>query len=232
MQPTSKDARIAGGLYLLIALTAPFSLKYVPSTLIVPGSAVATAQKILANETLFRMGMAANLVSMTVFLLVVVRLYRLFRGVSQTQAALMAILVLVSIPVSLVTVMSELAALTLFRGPAYLAAFDPRQAEALAMLFLSLRRAGLIVEQAFWGLWLFPFGWLVVKSRFLPRILGILLLVNGFAYVCVSFTALLAPDYSAVVGRWAFVPMLGELWVMLWLLIKGIKTEPQAVAAA
>jgi Domain of unknown function (DUF4386) len=129
-------------------------------------------------------------------------------------------------------VLNEIAALTLFRGADFLSVFDKRQLDALAMLFLRVHSQGIVVNEIFGGLWLFPFGVLVMRSGFLPRILGVLLIVNCFAYLAVSLTSLLLPTYASVVNRFAIIPETGELWIMLWLLIKGAKVEPLAAAAS
>ncbi len=226
MQPIDKTARVAGVLYLLIVVTAPFGIIYVPGRLIVPGNATATANNILAHETLFRLGIVAELIAMVIFVFLVMALYRLLRGVNENRARLMVGLVLVSVAIAFVNVLNNIAALTLFRGPDYLSLFDKPQRDALAMLFLGLHSQGLFVNHAFWGLWLFPFGLLVMKSDFLPRLLGVLLIANGFAYVAVGFTWVLLPSYGGVVSQVSMPALLGELWMMLWLLVKGAKVQP------
>ncbi len=231
MHPTDRAARVAGGVYLSLALTAPFSLIYVPSKLIVPGDATTTANNVLARETLFRLGIVAELLCAVTFIFVVMALYRLLSGVDKTHAFLMVILGLVSVPIKFVIVLNNIAALTLFRGGDLLAAFDKPQRDALAMLFLGLHRQGLAVDEIFWGLWLFPFGILVMRSGFLPRILGLLLIVNCFAYVAASLTSLLLPSYANVVSGAVLPALLGEPWIMLWLLIKGANVPPSAAAA-
>jgi hypothetical protein len=232
MQPTKKTARAAGLLYVLMGLPAPFTLIYLPRKLIVPGNASATASNVLASEMLFRIGIVAALISSVAFLFLVMALYRLLSGVNKTHAAVMVILVLVSVAIGFVNEVNDIAALILFRGADFLAAFDKPQLDALGMLFLRLRGQGLVVNQIFWGLWLLPFGLLVTRSGFIPRILGALLIVNGFAYLVASLTSLLAPAYAGVVNRFALIPATGELWVMLWLLIKGVKVQPQAAATS
>jgi len=235
VQPTKKMARIAGALYLSLLIPGPFSLIYIPSALIVPGNAAATAGKILASEMLFRLGIVADLVGAVLFILTGLALYRLLSGVNQALASLMVILVLVSATVGFVNALSNVAALTLFRGADFLAAFGKPQRDALGMLFLRLHGQGNVINEIFWGLWLLPFGMLVMRSRFLPRILGVLLIVNGFAYVALSLTGLLFPDYGNLLFRASQPALWGELWIMLWLLIKGAKVdkvEPLAAAAA
>jgi hypothetical protein len=232
MHPTDKAARIAGAIYLSMVLTGPFSLIYVSNTLIVPGNATATATNVLAHETLFRLGIVAELIGDVIFIFVVMALYRLLSGVSMTHAWHMVALVLVSAAVGFMNVLNNIAALILFRGADFLAAFEKPQRDALGMLFLRLYHQGIVINEIFWGLWLFPFGILVMRSRFLPRILGVLLIVNGFAYPAVSLTSLLLPEYASVGSRFAFPAQFGELWIMLWLLIKGAKVQPSAAAAS
>jgi Domain of unknown function (DUF4386) len=232
MHPTDKAARVAGAVYLSMVLTAPFSLIYIPSTLIVRGNAAATANNILGHETLFRLGIVADLITSVIFICLVMALYRLLSGVNKTIASLMVALVLVSAAVGFVNVLSNIAALTLFRGGEFLAVLDQPQRNALGMLFLRLHGQGNVINEIFWGLWLLPFGVLVMRSRFLPRILGVWLIINGFAYVALSFTGVLSPQRYDVAFRNAFPALLGELAIMLWLLIKGAKVQPLAAAVA
>jgi len=228
MQPTQRTARIAGFLYLLMAMLGPFCLMYVPSTLIVSGNAAATASNIRAHEMLFRLGIVSSLIAGIVFLLLALALYRLFEGVDKTQASLLVILVVVSATIGFLNERNQIGALMLLRGADFLSIFDKQQLEAFAMLFLRLHRQGITIDEIFWGLWLLPFGWLVMKSGFLPRILGAWLIVNGFAYLAISFTSLLWPQYGTLVYRFSLPVLLGELAIMFWLLIKGINVRPPA----
>ncbi len=231
MHPTDKAARVAGAVYLSLALTAPFSLIYIPSTLIVRGNATATANNILAHETLFRLGIVADLISSVIFIFLVMALYRLLSSVNKTHASVMVALALVSVAVGFTNVLNNIAALTLFRGADFLAVLEKPQRDALAMLFLRLHGQGLVINEIFWGLWLFPFGVLVMRSRFLPRILGIWLIVNCFAYLAISLTGLLSPQYQDMVSRIALPVLFGEMAIALWLLIKGAKVQPSIDAA-
>ncbi len=225
MPPTKRDARIAGLLYILMALPAPFALIYVPAKLIVRGDATVTANNVLAHETLFRAGIFGELFNGVGFILLVVVLYRLFRAVDQTQAALMVSLVLVSVAIGFVNVLNSIAGLMLFHGSDFLIAMDKTQRDALGMLFLNLHRQGITISEIFWGLWLFPFGVLVMRSGFIPRILGVLLIVNCFGYVAASLTSLFLPSYAKVISLIVLPTLLGELWIILWLLIKGVKVN-------
>jgi hypothetical protein len=226
MHPTDKAARVAGAIYLSMVVTGPFTLIYIPSTLIVRGNASATANNILAHETLFRFGIVADLMTSVIFICLVMALYRLFSSVNKTIASLMVALVLVSAAVGFVNVLNYIAALTLFRGADFLAVLEKPQRDALAMLFLRLDGQGNVINEIFWGLWLLPFGLLVMRSRFLPRILGVWLIINGFAYVVLSFTGLVSPQNYEVAFRSAFPALLGEVAIMLWLVIRGAKVQP------
>ena len=232
MHPTDKAARVAGAIYLLMVVTGPFTLIYIPSTLIVRGNATATANNILAHETLFRLGIVADLISSVIFIFLVLALYRLLSGVNKTRASLMVALALVSAAVGFVNVLNDIAALTLFRGADFLSVFDKPQRDALAMLFLGLHRYGFVVNAIFWGLWLFPFGVLVARSGFLPRILGVWLIVNCFAYLAMSLTGLLLPQYEDMVSNIAFPALVGEMAIILWLLIMGANVRAVNAPAA
>ena len=227
MSSTKNPGRVAGFLYLLLVITAPLRLMYIPSTLFVRGDATATANNIAAHELLFRLGIFADLLTGTIALFVVLALYRLFKQVDQNLAALMVILGgLMVVPIYFLNTLNDAAALLLVRGADFLSIFEKPHRDALAMLFLRLHHHGVVANQIFWGLWLFPFGLLVFRSGFLPRILGVWLIINGFAYLAISFTGLLLPQYENMAFNIAFPALLGEIAIMLWLLIKGAKVQP------
>jgi len=226
MNSRKKKARVAGLIYLSMALTAPFGFLYVPSKLIVQGDATATANNITAHEMLFRLGIVSGLVSGVIFLFTVLALHELLKDVNQRLAVQMVTLVLVSVAIIFVNELNNLAALMLLSGADYLSAFPADQLHALALQFLRLHERGLVVNEIFWGLWLLPFGLLVFRSGFLPRFLGIWLVLNGIAYLVSSFTALLLPDYQDVVSLAVMPAVLGEVAIVLWLLIKGAKEQP------
>jgi hypothetical protein len=225
MKSIKKQARFAGLLYLLASIPAPFALIYVPNTLIVKGDATATANHIRASETLFRLGIASELFGFIMFIFVVLALYRLFKGVNEKHALAMAILLLISLPISLVNGLNDLAALILLSGADFLSVFEARQLDALAYVFVRLHGQGFVVAQIFWGLWLFPFGILVIRSGFIPRVLGYSLFIAGFGNVASSFTSLLPLPYAPVVDRIASVLTAAELPIIFWLLIWGAKDQ-------
>lgn len=230
MDSTKHKARVAGILYLLGSITAPFGLIYVPGTLIVPGDATATANHLRASETLLRFGIASELTVATMFIFVVLALYRLLKGVDENHAMAMVTLLLISVPISFLNVLSEIAALVLAKRAAFLSVFEPRQLDALALLFLRLHGQGLFLAEVFWGLWLFPFGMLVIRSGFIPRVLGVLLIIAGSAYLVGSCTALFLPPYAQPVSRFAMLLEAAELPIVLWLVIWGAKAQQPADA--
>jgi hypothetical protein len=232
MHPTNKAARIAGAVYLSMVITAPFSLIYVPGKLIVRGNAAATAENILAHETMFRLSISGDLVGQVIFICLAIALYRLLSGVNKTWAGLMVAFVLVSAAVGFLNTLNNIAALILFRGADFLAVFDKPQRDALGMLFIRLHSQGILIDEIFWGLWLFPFGLLVFRSGFLPRFLGVWLMINCFGYLVLSVTALFFPEYYEAAFRYSQPVLFGELAIMLWLLIKGAKVPATATAAA
>ena len=227
MDSTKRTARVAGLLYLLIGITAPIGLVYVPSKLMVPGDATATANRVVASQSLLRIAIGSELFHQVICIFLVLVLYRLFRAVNEEQARLVVILgALVSVPIVFVNVLTEIAALILVSGADFLSAFDKRQLDALTFLSLRLHSQGLIVASVFWGLWLLPFGMLVIRSGFIPRALGVLLLIAGVAYLASSFTSLVLPQYAHSVGQFATVLEIGEVPIIFWLLIWGAKAQP------
>ncbi len=189
MTTLSRNARIAGLLYLTL-MTAPLRLIYIPSKLIVAGNAAATAANIGAHQTLFRLGILSDLFTAVMGIFLTLALYRLFKGVDQFLAAMMVVLgALMVTPIYFLNTLNDAATLLLIRGADFLSVFDKPQREAMAMLFLRLHHPGVVVNEVFWGLWLLPFGLLVYKSRFLPRFLGVWLVLNCFAYVAQSVPA-------------------------------------------
>ena len=222
-----KIARTAGLLYLIVVVTGIFSLLYIPSQIIVRGDALATANKMLASESLFRLGIMTGLVSSTAFLLLPFALYRLLEQVDRNVAALMVVLAVASVPISFANLAHDLDALSLLSGADYLQAFTTDQLHALMYLSLKASGNGSLVSELFWGLWLLPFGYLVFKSGFLPRILGILLMLGCFGYLTEVFGRILFPvGYGAAgISDFIIIPSaLGEVGTCLWLLIKGVQT--------
>jgi hypothetical protein len=230
MDATQKTARVAGVLYLLATITGLFSLMYVPGQLFVRGNATATIANIASHQTLYELYIVVGLISEFLFLALVFFLYRLLKDVNPLHAALMLGLVMLAAPLAFIGESYHMALLTLARGADVLAVFDKPQRDAIEMLILKLDDAGTTIAEIFWGLWLLPLAYLVFKSRFLPRLLGVWLAINGVAYVILSGTSVFFPQYQRAVFGLSQPALFGEMALMLWLLIMGAKPRPKPTA--
>jgi hypothetical protein len=144
----------------------------------------------------------------------------------------MVILWLVAVPITFINSLNRLAALILVSGADFLSQVPQPQLDALASVFLRLYNQGNVMNQIFWGLWLLPFGILVYKSGFIPRILGVFLIIACSGYVISSVTTLLSPQYGRMISGWMMLgPALGELSIVNWLLIKGVRDQAPAEPA-
>jgi hypothetical protein len=238
MSSTRNPGRVAGFWYLLLVFGGPLRLVYIPSKLFVHDNAAATTSNIAAHEWLFRFGMVSDLAGAVILIFLVLAFYRLFKGVDQYLAVVVVILggVMPAL-INFVNVVSDAGALMFVRGAAFLSVFDKPQRDALAMLFLRLHDQQNTAAEILWGAWLFPLAILVYRSRFLPRFLGVWLVLNGFAYVILSFTGLLLPQYQNKVFLISQPAMFAEVALMLWLLIGGarppaLNATPSSLAAA
>ena len=222
--PNKQTGRLAGLLYVLLALTGMFGILYVPTQLIVGNDPVQTALNIQNNEFLYRAGIIAQLACQVLFVYLVLTLYQLLKEVNKTYAIQMVALVIASIPISFTIMAFQVAGLEMGGEPEYLSSFGSVQLNALSLMFYKLYGQGVIIAQIFWGLWLIPFGLLVYQSKFLPKLIGIFLVAGGVGYVVASTRVLLFPNVSDLVDQMATIPSaIGEFSAMLWLLIKGIK---------
>jgi hypothetical protein len=217
-------ARLAGLIYLLLVLSGIFYLLYVPSQLIVSGDAATTVNNIMESELLFRSGIAVGVLSNVFFLILPFVLFELFKDVNRNCAVLMVILSVVSVPFTLFNMVDKVNVLTLLSGAQYLDALSVEQIQVQVMLLLKSYSNGIQLIQIFWGLWLFPFGFLVFKSGYAPKIFGVLLMLGCFGYLIKFFGAILYPsiDIPSFVGK---PSALGEIGICLWLLIMGIKDK-------
>lgn len=212
-------ARLAGWLYLSMVPLGIFGIMYIPLNFIVAGDAAATVQKILANEPLFRLSIVSSFVVQLVNLLLVLVLYNVLKPAGRNSAALMVIFFLVSIPLSMLNDLNYFAVLMLAKGSEYLGTFTLEQQQSLAYFFLELHEKGVQISGIFWGLWLFPMGYAIFKSGYLPKILGILLMIGCCGYLVDSLFAFLAPDLGVTVAQFTFI---GEVLFPLWLVTKGV----------
>jgi Domain of unknown function (DUF4386) len=230
MSSRHNPGRAAGCLYLLTGFSIIRPM-YVGRTLVVRDDAAATIHNIAAHELLFRFGIVSDLVAGLGCLLAALALYELLKGVDRKLGVLMVVLGgVMPCVVAFLNVLNDAATVVIARREPFVALFEPQQQAALAALFLRIHDHGFLISEVFAGLWLFPFGLLVFRSGFLPRILGLLLFVTGFGYLAISSTGLLFPLYVERVSTVASPALLGEGGIILWLLIKGAR--PPAARAA
>lgn len=219
-----KLIRTSGWLYLLLAVSAPFGLIYVPGKITVPGNAAATAENIKSFEDLIRIGIVSELFHQALVIFLVFVLYKLFKPVDEHLSRLLVALgALVSVPIMFVNVLNYFATFLILKDPGFIASFEQSQLDVLAFLFIRLHDKGIIIASIFWGLWLFPFGILAIRSGFIPRVYGYLLLLAGSGYVIAAATNIVLPAYSSRVGQVTMILEMGELPIILWLFIRGLR---------
>ena len=218
----NKTARIAGFLYLLLIPFGVFGMLYVPATLFIDGDIAATVNNIMANQPLFRFSIVSALLTQVVQIFVVLYLYKVLKPVNKNHAVLMVVFILVAVPIAMLNELNQFAVLLVLNGADYLTFFTTDQLHAIVALFLDLREHGIFIAQIFWGLWLFPMGYLTFKSGFLPKTIGALLIVACFGYLLDSFIFFFIPDFDITFSEFTF---LGELLITFWLLIKGVNVE-------
>jgi len=224
MNSIKKTARMAGVLYFIYIVTTIFA-NASRTKLIVFGDAVATANNILASDWLFRIGFMSDVLAGVLFLLAAWALYVLLKPVNKNIALLFLLLNLGGVAVQCINMLNLFSAVLLLSGAGYLKAFQADQLQALAMLFLDLHKNGFMIAQLFYGAWLFPLGYLVFKSGYLPKILGIVLMVECFGWLMYPFQFFLFPSYVVISYLSFAVGFIGEFSLTLWLLIKGIKDQ-------
>jgi hypothetical protein len=220
-------ARIAGFLYLIMVLTGIFSLMYVPNKLIVDDNASQTFQNISHSESLFRFGILVGLLCYTAFLFLSLVLYKLLKPVNQNYAKLMVLLVVINVPMYFINAQNQFTVLSLANGTQVLKGFSVEQTQAMVLFYLNQYDNGMRVIHIFSGLWLFPFGYLVYQSNFLPKIFGVLLMLGCFSYLINFVGNTLFANYASIgIGSYIILPAsLGEIGICLWLLIVGCRQE-------
>ena len=233
MSVPRNPGRVAGLWYLALVFLGPLRLIYIPEKLFVTGNATATAENIAAHQWLFRFGMVDDLIAAVVLVYLTLVFYWLFKDVDQQLAVLVVILggVMPGL-LYFVNVATDQSVLMIVQGTDFLSVFDKPQRDALAMVLLRQHSHLNTAAETLWGLWLIPLGMLVFRSRFLPRFLGVWLLINGAAYILLSFTGELLPEYSDKAFLLAQPALFGELALTLWLVIRGSGPKPQSLRAA
>ena len=227
MSPNEKQnplriARFAGFMYLLQIPLGVFGILYVPNALVVHGDAAATARNILANELLFRLSIVSAMICALVTLGTALFLYKLLKPVSKNYAALMVIFTLISAPIAMLNELTHVATLLLLKGSEYSTIFTTNQLQTLMPIFLDLHEYGIHIVDIFFGLWLFPMGYLVYKSNYIPKIIGIFLIIACFGYLIDFVTFFVFPSVKVMISQFTFI---GEVMMVSWLLIKGVDVE-------
>jgi Domain of unknown function (DUF4386) len=219
-------ARIAGALYLIVIATAMFAESFVRDPLIVSGNAAATAHNILASEQLFRLGFAADLANFACYIAVVLIFYGLFKPAGRTLSLVAAGFGMAGCITGAVNMINQLAPVVLLRGAPYLSAFKSDQLQAVAYVFLKLHTYGYAISMTFFGIYCVLLGYLVLRSTFLPRILGVLLAIGGAGYLTNSFAIFLSPAFAAQLGVYTLLPgFVAEVSLTLWLIVVGVNTS-------
>ena len=220
---SKKNARIAGLLYLITVLSGIFSLVYVPSELIVWENATETYNNIIARETLFKLSVFSDIILYTTFIFLSLALFKLLRKTNEAIAIVMVVLVLISVPISFMNLVHKLDILSVANGTSELRI---RYLEIMAHLESHIN--GILLIEIFWGLWLFPFGYLVYKSGLIPKIMGVFLMLACFGYLAEFLGYFFFPDdfgQTVIPELASFTQALGEIGICLWLLIIGVREE-------
>lgn len=224
MSAMTKIARTAGLLYLTFIVVFIFS-SVVRSKIIIFGNPVATSNNIMASERLLRIGFVGEIISAVFFLLAAWALYTLLKSVDKNLAFLFILLNLCGVVIECINALNLFAVLLLVDGVGYLKTLQTNQLHSLTTLFLDLYNSGFIISQAFFGAWLFPLGYLVFKSGFLPRVLGVLLVIDGVGILIWFFQVFLLPNYPAIAYPSYVIGFVAEFSLSLWLLIKGVNEQ-------
>lgn len=221
---TKQLARVSGVLYLIVAIFGGFAHLFVRATVYLPGDAGGTAQSVLANAGLVRVGVVADLLQATVFLFVGMTLYLLLNHVNPNAARAMVILVAIATTIICLNIVFQFAALLVATDSVYAAAFGAAGASALVLLLLDIQHHGYLIAQIFFGLWLVPLGYLAYRSGMFPKALGVLLIVGAAGYLVDLLGQFLIPDVAETVSAFVVIPSaIGELWMVGYLLVKGAR---------
>jgi hypothetical protein len=223
MRSEKRLARIAGSLYLVVAVFGVFAELIVRESVVEPGDPAATAENIRSSATLFRLGFAADLVQATFFLFTAMALYLLLRHANTLVAQAMVVLVAVAVAIICLNLLDQFTALSIATGEGYRSTFGPVGSDRLSMLFVDMHHNGYLIAQVFFGLWLVPLVYLVVRSGFFPRLLGVALAVGGFAYVVDLLARFLAPEVGETISPFVLIPVYSEVVFLAYLLVKGVR---------
>ncbi len=221
-------ARITGIWYLLMGITTGFSLGYVDHRIYLPDDPVATMSNILHLDWLIRLGVMSSILGMIFFLLLANNLYKMFASVDKNLTISMVSLIYASIPITCTILTLQLAAIQLSNSVGKLSGFSAPQVQSLAMLIMNTYQNGIYIAGVFWGLWMLPFGILVIKSNFIPKVFGVLLFVGGLGYLANSFVNLLIPNFKSITSIGPSIGGVAEIVFIIWLFIKGISMNDRS----
>jgi hypothetical protein len=227
MNTNKNTAKVAGLIYLVVIITGIFGLAYIPQKFIDWKNSSITFSNILASPGLFRLGIYSNILCYVAFIFLPVFLYRLLRSVNEFHAQVMLILALLSVPVSFNNLQHKYAALTLTGKESFLQNIPPADLQSQLMFSLHQYDTGILLATVFWGLWLFPFGLLVYRSGFIPKFLGVLLMLGCVGYL-INFTGNTLLDHYSRLGIGKYMsklPALAELSICFWLLFFGFQIK-------
>jgi hypothetical protein len=215
-------ARIAGVLYLMIIVIGFSSEFFVRDKLVMAGDVTATANNIASSESLWRTSIACELILLVCAVALTLIFYVLLRPVNKSLALLAVLFNIVEFPIEAVSKLCLLAALFFSGSADYLKAFEPRQLHALVKISLKLHDYGFGIDLVFFGFACLVYGYLLFRSGFFPRTLGVLMAIAGLSYLANSFTLILAPAYAGRISPILVLALIGELSLCLWLMVKGV----------
>lgn len=219
-----KTAKLAGLLFLLWIVIGFYDMLFVSPKIFVKGDFAASAQNIIIHELLFRTSIFSGLITNAIWIVLSLTFYKLFKQVNEYYAKLLVAFVLVQIPVAFIKAALSVTALLILKDET-LTTFELIQRQDLAILLIKLSNNTVYALELFWGLWLLPLAYLIFKSKFIPGLFGILLYINGSVYLLLSFTSLVFPQYKGIVFNFGMPAMFGEVAIMLWLLLIGVRTN-------
>ena len=228
MNPIQKTARITGFLYFLQIPFGTFGTIYIPSALVVLGDAAATANNILANEFLFRLSIVTAILNALLLVVTALFFYKLLKPVHKNYARLIVLFTVIVAPISMLNELNNVAVLLLLKSPEYVTMFSAGQLQTLMSVFLNLHQYGIQIVGIFWGLWLLPMGYLVYKSNYIPKIIGVFLMITCLGYLIDFTTFFLFPNFGVIISEYAFI---GEVMMVFWLLFKSKNVASRYVEA-
>ena len=228
MSSPKRLARIAGVLYLIVGIFGGFAFGYVLGKVYAPGDAATTAANVLAHSGLVRFGVVADLLQATVIVFVAMTLYRLLKHVNKNAASAMVILAAIATTIMCLNDVFQFAAVLVATDSSYVAAFGAPGAHALVLLLLDLQHYGFLIAQIFFGLWLLPMGYLAYTSGMFPKALGVVLIVASVCYLVDMLVLFLVPAFGEKISTFlAIPPTIAEIWMVGYLLVKGVKVPAQ-----